>query len=169
MIVRLILRTASIILSKVAILRRAIACMPQAVAGLRKTVLAHRAIIIGLAAAITIAAALSGPIAVFLEMHSPYDTFGITRLYPPDTGGQHWDSRSWLISARTLTSTQVDPKDPYFQVRGASNTLSIRGDGTSESSGDVVRYYISDPEGKKEWKNFEFTMYSMRVSEVEPP
>ncbi|MGI0020917.1 MAG: hypothetical protein ACREAY_10660, partial [Nitrososphaera sp.] len=49
------------------------------------------------------------------------------------------------------------------------NTLYIRGDGTSESSGDVVRYYISDPEGKKEWKNFEFTMYSMRVSEVEPP
>ncbi len=170
LMVRLALRIVSVILSKAAIVRRQITCvMLLATAGLRRPSLAHKAVMVGSATAIIIVAALSGPIAVFLELHSPYDTFGITRLYPPDIGGQHWDSRSWLASERTLLSIETDPKDPYLQVRGSSNTLFIRGDGIAESSGDVVRYYISDPEERKEWKNFEFTMYSMRVSERSPP
>ena len=151
MIVRLILRAASVILSKAvsvqratAVLPRAMSCGPQALAHLRRAVLAHWKIMAGLIAGMIIAAASSGPVAFHLELYSPYDTFGVTRLYPPDVGGPHWDSRSWLASARTLSSPETDPKDPYLQVRGASNTLSIRGDGTAESSGDVVRYYISD-------------------------
>ena len=176
MIVRLILRAASVILSKAvsvqratAVLPRAISRGPQALAHLRRAVLAHWKIMAGLIAGMIIAAASSGPVAFHLELYSPYDTFGVTRLYPPDVGGPHWDSRSWLASARTLSSPETDPKDPYLQVRGASNTLSIRGDGTAESSGDVVRYYISDQKEKKEWKNFEFTMYSMRLSENSAP
>jgi hypothetical protein len=99
------------------------------------------------------------------ELKAPYDVFGIKRLYPTDMSGQHWDSRSWRGPARTISSIGVDPYDPYLQARGDSNTLVIKGDGTAESSGDVVRYYISDPQGRRVWKNFEFTMYSMRVSE----
>lgn len=106
---------------------------------------------------------------IFLELQAPYDVFGIKRIYPSDMSGQFWDSRSWLQSSRTLTSPQTDPQDPYFQVRGSSNTLTIKGDGTAESSGPMVRYYISNPQGQRNWKNFEFTMYSMRVSEISPP
>lgn len=108
-------------------------------------------------------------IRTYMEMQSPYDVFGIRRLYPSDTSGQFWDSRSWHQSARNLSSPQVDPLDPYFQVRGSNNLLAISGDGTAESSGEQVRYYISDPQGHKKWKNFEFTMYTMRVSEISPP
>src|SRR5687767_10727699 len=108
MVIRLILRAASIILSRFTVLHRVMAALlppfsrlPRALAGLRRAALAHRAIVIGSAFAIIIVAAFSGPIAVFLELHSPYDRFGIARLYPPDAGGLHWDSRSWLASART--------------------------------------------------------------------
>ena len=143
----------------------------MAIRSIFQAALAHKRItIIGSIAIIIIAvAALSGPLASFLELSAARDTFGITRLYPSDTSGLRWDSRSWLASARTLSSIETDPQDPYFQARGSSNTLSIKGDGTAESSGKVVRYFISDPEKRKEWKNFEFTMYSMRISEVKPP
>ena len=174
--IRSILRAASIFLSGFAVLHRTMAAILSkfslwlhAHRGIRRASYAYTVIVIGSVLTIIFIAAFSGPISGFLELYSPYDRFGVKRLYPPDAGGQHWDSRSWLASARTLVSTETDPHDPYLQVRGASNTLSIIGDGTAESSGDVVRYYISDPEEKKKWKNFEFTMYSMRVGEVEPP
>jgi hypothetical protein len=105
----------------------------------------------------------------FVETYGPYDAFGVKRLYASDASGQSWDSRSWHESARALSSPQVDPLDPYFRVRGSDNLLVIRGDGTAESSGSQVRYYIADPQGHREWKNFEFTMYSMRVGEASPP
>lgn len=108
-------------------------------------------------------------IRAFVETYGPYDAFGIKRLYVSSASGQSWDSRSWYQSARTLSSPQTDPLDPYFHVRGSGNLLLIRGDGTAESSGSQIRYYIADPQGKREWKNFEFTMYSMRISETSPP
>ena len=173
------LRITSKVLSGIAALQGVVTSLlhslsrsPKLHAGPQKASHAQRilAILAGSAIAIIIiVAAFSGPLMAFLELYSPYDRFGIKRLYAANVEGPHWDSRSWLTFERKLMSTQVDPQDPYFQVRGASNTLSIRGDGTAESSGDVVRYYISDPEEKKEWKNFEFTMYSMRMSEVNPP
>ena len=112
---------------------------------------------------------MSENLRTLIELQAPYDVFGVKRLYPSDISGQFWDSRSWSQSARLLSSPQVDPQDPYFQVRGSYNSLVIRGDGIAESSGPQVRYYIADPNGQKKWKNFEFTMYSMRVSESHPP
>jgi hypothetical protein len=123
----------------------------------------------GTAAMGVAAAPFSEGVRAFVEIYGPYDTFGIKRLYASDASGQFWDSRSWYESSRVLSSPQVDPMDPYFHVRGSNNLLVVRGDGIAESSGLQTRYYIADPKGHKEWKNFEFTMYSMRVDETSPP
>lgn len=138
-------------------------------AGLDASVMRASAFVaIAVAGTVATAPLLEG-MRTFMEVHAPYDTFGVKRLYASDASGQSWDSRSWHLSARTLSSPQVDSLDPYFHMRGSYNLLVIRGDGTAESSGPQVRYYIADPQGEREWKNFEFTMYSMRVGEASPP
>jgi hypothetical protein len=118
---------------------------------------------------ISLALSMHDGLRTFIELQAPHDAFGIKRLYKSDISGPFWDSQSWYQTARSLFSPQIDPEDPYFHVRGSKNLVVIRGDGIAESSGPQVRYYIADPQGQKEWKNFEFTMYSMRISESFPP
>lgn len=170
MAVRIALWAAIVILKAAGVLWRAAVALFRRLSApvwARKKIVVWAAVILpATAAAVVAALAASWPgIVLYLELQAPHDVFGIKRLYPTEMSGQHWDSRSWLGRERTLSSVQADPYDPYLQARGISNTLVMRGDGTAESSGEVVRYYISDPEGRRLWKNFEFTMYSMRVAE----
>jgi hypothetical protein len=92
------------------------------------------------------------------------DAFGTRNLYPSAPGAREWHVK-WSSNPRVLRDGQRDPCDAEFAMRGASNTLEIKGDGTARSYGDVIRLYVGDPTKAKKWGNVELTVYGMRVSE----
>ncbi len=96
---------------------------------------------------------------------SATDVFGTTAIYPSATGAREWHAR-WSANPRVLHDGEVDPYDPEFDMRGSSQTLEIRGDGTAKSSGDVIRMYVGDPTRARRWLNVELTVYGKRVAEA---
>ena len=94
------------------------------------------------------------------------DRFGITKIHPTIQGGLEWTSQFDNGIARTFTG--IDPKDPWSDNDHGDATYTINGKGKNTATGDYVRMYVHNPDGKTEWKeNLEITAYITRVSETQ--
>ncbi|MBI2387773.1 MAG: Ig-like domain-containing protein [Elusimicrobia bacterium] len=92
------------------------------------------------------------------------DRFGIKKLYASASGGKDWVSTWDNGKARTFSSGQADPYDPWFRGRGNA-TYSADGKGVFAMSGSVPRMYIHDPQLTSSWRNVESTVYAYRVAD----
>jgi hypothetical protein len=92
------------------------------------------------------------------------DRFGIKHLYPSAAGGKNWVSAWDNGRARTFSSGQADPYDPWFRGRGNA-TYGADGNGVFSMSGSVPRMYIHDPQLLSSWRNVESTVYAYRVAD----
>ncbi|MCM2303356.1 MAG: Ig-like domain-containing protein [Elusimicrobia bacterium] len=92
------------------------------------------------------------------------DRFGIKMLYPSSAGGKNWVSTWDNGRARTFSSGQADPEDPWFRGRGNA-VYGADGKGVFSMSGSVPRMYIHDPQLQQSWRNVESTVYAYRVAD----
>ena len=100
-----------------------------------------------------------------------FDRFGISHLYP--TAGRvfesHWDQGG----PRILHGQERGWVDPELKVTGRNPEVVIDGKGTATMQGEDrnkianPRMFVYDETREKTWKNTEFTVYMMRISENE--
>lgn len=91
----------------------------------------------------------------------------ISSIYPTKEGGRVWYSKWSNRKAKTLSSSERDPYDQEFVLRG-DGIAKIDGDGIIHLEGDSPRMYVFDPKKVKKWEDVEVTVYAKRVSEYGP-
>jgi len=83
----------------------------------------------------------------------------IRNIYPSLSGGMTWQA-DW----DTETSNGW-ASDPWVRI-GSPNDVSYHNeDGVLYVSGETSRFYVRDPEQKRQWGNIEVTVYAKRVKD----
>ncbi len=103
-------------------------------------------------------------VCAFMLSASAADRFGVTKLYATAPDGLEWLSAWDDGRARTFTSGQSDPDDPWLHARGKA-AYAADGKGVLAMSGPTVRLYIHDPSRARDWRDTESTVYAYRVAD----
>lgn len=101
---------------------------------------------------------------VFPTLISMSNNKSSSELYPTLVGGRIWIDNWSIGNFRILQTSQRDPFDNEFIVRG-NGTVTLDGSGVATMKGDSPRMYVYDVKKEKKWNNVEVTVYGMRVYE----
>jgi len=108
-----------------------------------------------------LALATAGLFAVLPKPESPYDTFGVSKVYGSAKDGMSWEA-NWTGGEYAWS------EDPWVEI-GSHDIRYRTNDGILTISGETSRIYVREPNKKRQWTDVEVTVYAKRVADAGVP